>query len=287
MSIVLGLLLGLGIVLCASPLLWPRDLERPASRPSTPGRVRSTLILAGFERLSITVFSVLSALFGLAAGALVFVIVAVPALVGVVVIVGSVVPWVIVRHRAERRRRDNRIVWPDVVDHLVAAVRAGLALPDGLSALAGSGPAPLRDAFAHFARDFQRTGDFSGCLDRLKERLADPIADRLIETLRMGREVGGTDVTRVLRALGSHLRDDAAVRSEVEARQSWVRNAARLGVVAPWIVLLVLASRPEAAAAYQSSGGAVLIVGGLAMSVVAYRIMVALGRLPAERRWAR
>jgi len=71
----------------------------------------------------------------------------------------------------------------------------------------------------------------------------------------------------------------------VEARQSWVVNAARLGVAAPWIILILLASRPEAALAYNSPAGVVVIASGLALSVIAYRIMIALGRLPEERRW--
>jgi tight adherence protein B len=89
----------------------------------------------------------------------------------------------------------------------------------------------------------------------------------------------------VLRNLGSYLRQESAIRSEVLARQSWVRNAAKLGVAAPWVVLVLLATRPEAAAAYNSPAGAVLIVVGLGVSVVAYRVMIGLGRLPDERRW--
>jgi tight adherence protein B len=51
------------------------------------------------------------------------------------------------------------------------------------------------------------------------------------------------------------------------------------------VILLLLASRPEAAAAYNTSAGVALIVGGLAVSVIAYRIMLGLGRMPEERRW--
>ena len=91
----------------------------------------------------------------------------------------------------------------------------------------------------------------------------------------------------MLRSLAQYLRSDASVRGEVEARQSWVRNAARLGVAAPWIVLLLLGTRPEAAAAYNSPTGAALIVGGLLATLVAYRLMLALGRLPEEGRWFR
>ena len=71
----------------------------------------------------------------------------------------------------------------------------------------------------------------------------------------MAREVGGSDLTQVLRSLAVWLRQDAAIRQEVEARQSWVLNAAKLGVAAPWIILLLLASRPEAAMAYNSASG--------------------------------
>ena len=44
-------------------------------------------------------------------------------------------------------------------------------------------------------------------------------------------------------------------------------------------------TRPEAAAAYNSSAGVTVIVAGLLVSVAAYRVMRSLGRLPEERRW--
>ena len=136
-----------------------------------------------------------------------------------------------------------------------------------------------------FETEYRATGNFSSCLDRLKNRLVDPVADRIIETLRMSREVGGQELPTVLRNLAAYLRDDAAVRAEIEARQSWTVNAARLGVAAPWIVLVLLATRPEAAAAYNTAAGTLVIVAGAALSVIAYWLMLVVGRLPEERRW--
>jgi tight adherence protein B len=46
-----------------------------------------------------------------------------------------------------------------------------------------------------------------------------------------------------------------------------------------------LSTRPEAAAAYNSAGGVVLIVGGLCLSIIAYRVMLFIARIPEERRW--
>jgi len=286
MTIALGLLLGIGLLLTASPFLWPATAGVREVQPSGPLRViRDRLVQAGLPQMSVLTFVVASVVLAIAVAAVVFALLPVSSLALAAGVVALVIPAVLVRTRARSRRRAARVVWPDVVDHLVSAVRSGLALPDGVVTLSHSGPPPTRAAFASFEADYRATGNFSLCLDRLKARLADPVADRILETLRMSREVGGSELTQVLRNLSAYLRQDAAIRSEVEARQSWVMNAARLGVAAPWIVLLLLSSRPEAASAYNTAAGGLLILGGLVVSVIAYRIMLAIGRLPEERRW--
>ena len=84
-----------------------------------------------------------------------------------------------------------------------------------------------------------------------------------------------------------HLRADLALRSEMEARRSWVTGAGKLGLAAPWIVLALLATRPEGAAAYGTAAGGLLIAGAAVVTLGAYRVMVAIGRLPEDRRWFR
>ena len=283
MTLVLGCLLGSGLVLVLAPFLWPANSA--AKRSGVGERMRMRLVQGGLAAVPAPAFLALSAIEGVASAALVHGIFAVLALSAVAGLAGLLLPWLIVSRRAAARRRANRTVWPDVVDHLVSALRSGLALPDSVSSLAQAGPFVTRTAFAQFEREYRATGNFSYCVDELKRSLADPVADRILETLRMAREVGGSDLTVVLRSLAAWLRQDASVRLEVEARQSWVVNAARLGVAAPWIILVLLASRREAAIAYNSPGGIIVIASGLALSVIAYRVMIALGRLPDERRW--
>ena len=226
-----------------------------------------------------------SVILGVAAAVVVVALVPVVPLACAVALAAGSLPWFVIGWRARVARRATRMVWPDIVDQLVSAARSGIALPDGIAALAISGPVVTRAAFAQFAADYASTGNVGVALDGLKTRLADPVADRIVETLRMSREVGGSELTTVLRNLGAYLRQEGALRSEIEARQSWVTNAARLGVAAPWVVLALLATRPEAAAAYNSAVGVGIVLGGLGVSVVAYRVMIALGRLPEQRRW--
>ncbi len=96
-----------------------------------------------------------------------------------------------------------------------------------------------------FATAYRATGRFGECLDALKDDLADPVGDRVCETMRVAREVGGSDLGTVLRTLSELLRADARTRSELETRQGWVINAARLAVAAPWAVLLLLGTQSQ------------------------------------------
>jgi tight adherence protein B len=171
-----------------------------------------------------------------------------------------------------------------VVDNLASAVRAGLDLPEAVSALAVRGPEPLRPAFTQFASDYRATGRFSDCVCRLKDDLADPVGDRVCESLQLARDVGGTDLGRLLRTLSTFLREDARTRAELETRQGWTVNAARLAVAAPWIVLLMLATQSTTLEAFERGPGRVLLALGGGVSLLAYQLMVRIGRLPEEQR---
>ena len=196
----------------------------------------------------------------------------------------SYLPISILAGRARRRQRELAEVWPEAVDNLTSAVRAGMSLPEALIQLGQRGPEPLRGAFVAFSIDYQVTGRFAESLDRLKERLSDPVGDRVIEGLRIAREVGGSELGRLLRSLSSYLREDARTRSELESRQSWTVNGARLAVASPWVVLLMLCFQPEVISRYASGTGVVVLALGATACLVAYRLMVRIGRLPQERR---
>lgn len=277
--------LALGVLLVASPFLWPTRAKVAAESPGLIGGFRDRMSQAGLRATSVPLFIAVCAVLGVTAAALVFAFVPVVALAVASGVAAMVAPVFVVNLRARQRLRAARGQWPDAVDHLLSGVRAGMSLPDSLAALAQVGPAGSRSALAAFERDYAATGNFSGSLDRLKHSLADPVADRILETLRMSREVGGSELPGVLRSLSAFLREEAAVRGEVEARQSWVMNAARLGAAAPWVVLALLSTRPEATAAYNTAGGVALILGGLVATFVAYRIMLSIARLPEEQRW--
>lgn len=280
----LGLALGLGLF-CVWWSCWPQTAATVANRkPTYVDRMSDEITQAGLPSLTVVRLGLTCGATGLAAAMLVMMMTAVLPLAVIAAAAAGYAPITFVRARARRRRNQLREVWPDVVDHISSAVRAGMALPESLSQLAVRGPEELRPAFAEFAQDYRESGRFHECLDALKIRLSDPVADRLVESLRIAREVGGTDLGRLLRTLSSFLRDDARTRAELEARQSWTVNAARLALAAPWIVLLMLATRGTSLEAYREPTGVMVLAIGGGLSFVAYRVMRRIGRLPEEVR---
>lgn len=287
MTLFWGAVLGAGVLLIAAPWLWPHGPTSSVRSPRAAGRIGRLLQAAGYAHAPAGRLTVISAGGAVVVASAAWLITSVPAVALVAAVAGAAAPTEWLRSRARRLRRARRGLWPDVCDLLVASVRAGMSLPDAVSSIADAGPPPLRGAFAMFDRDMAASGHFDSSAARLQAALADPVADRIIESLRMARQVGGTELVPVLHALSSSVRADAALRGEIEARQSWIRGAAVLGLVAPWIILALLALRPEGARAYASAEGGVLIVVGAVVSFIAYRLMLRIGRLPEPRRWAR
>jgi tight adherence protein B len=279
------LLAGIGLF-CIWWSAWAADAG-PRARGGRPGRaerMREVLVQAGVESVSLRALAVTSGGLAVVAALVVLAVSQSPPIAACFGLIAGWLPVVAVRARARRRRAVLRELWPEVVDNLASGVRAGLSLPEALAQIGERGPGPLRPAFAAFGRDYRVTGRFGEALDGLKDRLADPVADRICEALRITREVGGSDLGRLLRSLSAFLREDARTRAELQARQSWTVNAARLAVAAPWAVLGILASRPESVRPYNSTGGVTVLGVGAALSVVAYRLMLRLARLPEEER---
>ncbi|QZY28428.1 type II secretion system F family protein [Nocardioides coralli] len=280
MGALVGLGLGVGLLLVWSALALPHETRTQSHEP----RLRTMLARADLDQVSSGSFVAMCLILGLGAGVLVQLVSGAPPVALSFAVIAGGAPVAVVRARGRRRLRELAQVWPEAVDNLASAVRAGMSLPDALANLAVRGPEPLRPAFAAFATDYQLSGRFGECLDRLKDRLADPVGDRVVEGLRLAREVGGGELGRLLRNLSGYLRDEARTRSEMEARQAWAVNGARLAVAAPWVVLLFMTPQTAVIQRYASPGGALVLASGAAACVVAYRLMMRIGRLPVERR---
>jgi tight adherence protein B len=193
--------------------------------------------------------------------------------------------WGVLTSRIDRRERALRAAWPGVVDHLRQAVRSGAGVGEAVWSLAEHVPAEIRPAFARYRQSLESGFSVSGALTQVKAEVANPVADRIIEALRMAHEVGGPELPRILADLQSSVRADWQVREDALAKQAWIRAASKLGVAAPWIVLVMISGRTETQTSYAAPAGIALLLVGAGVSAFAFKLMQKLGSLPPEKRW--
>ena len=174
--------------------------------------------------------------------------------------------------------------WPEVIDHLMSGIQSGLSLTESLAGLSTRGPEILRPAFVQFKSTLYGSGDLTLAIEELKALFAHHGSDQIFEALIISKALGGSELLQILRSLGDFLRQDLALRREIEVKHGWIKNSAHLSAAAPWILLLLLSTQPSTAAAYSTSTGAMILIAGLVMTGIAYIWMNRLGRLPQTPR---
>ena len=174
--------------------------------------------------------------------------------------------------------------WPEVIDHLMSGIQSGLSLTESLAGLSTRGPEVLRPAFTQFKVNLYGSGDVNQAIEELKATFSHHGSDQIFEALIISKALGGSELLQILRTLGDFLRQDVALRREIEVKHGWIKNSAHLSAAAPWILLLLLSTQPSTAAAYSSTTGALILIAGLVMTGVAYMWMNRLGRLPETPR---
>ncbi len=174
--------------------------------------------------------------------------------------------------------------WPEVIDHLMSGIQSGLSLTESLAGLSTRGPEVLRPAFTQFKATLYGSGDLTQAIEELKALFAHHGSDQIFEALIISKALGGSELLQILRSLGDFLRQDLALRRDIEVKHGWIKNSAHLSAAAPWILLLLLSTQPSTAAAYSTPTGAMILIAGLVMTAIAYIWMNQLGRLPQTPR---
>ncbi len=186
----------------------------------------------------------------------------------------------------QRSRRLSETVqaWPDGLRDLTASIQAGRSLPQAIEAMAATGPPALRRAFGRFATLNQMFGT-RAALETIKEDLADPTSDRVIEVLSLAYERGGSSITGILTDLAEAVTEDLRTIEEIRTAELEQRINARAVFALPWFVLLIITIRGGPFREfYQSPAGVLTVAVGAAFSLVGLLIVSRLSREPAEAR---
>lgn len=233
----------------------------------TPTQFWSAVLGAG-----VLTFVVIYGLTGL------IVVASVPALV-----VASLPRTYFLRKRALRQAAVQE-AWPDGIRDILTSIRSGASLPRAVENMALFGPEPLRDAFRGFDV-YARSLGVAQALEMVKEDLADPTSDRILEILILAHERGGTAVPQILSDLAEASTRDVWTAEQVRTEALEQKINSRVVFVLPWVVLVAMTARPGPFRDFYgtSAGIAVVALGGV-LSLLGILIASKLGSQPEEPR---
>jgi len=157
-------------------------------------------------------------------------------------------------------------------------------------------PFALLAAGSHFAISRGKKNKFAAQLSSAWPEVIDHLISGISSGLSLaesltGLATRGPEIVRpafhdfhvlmsILRTVGDFIRQDVALRKEIEIKHGWVKNSAHLSAAAPWLLLLLLSTQPGTVNSYSTPKGALILATGVGMTALAYIWMNYLGRLP-------
>lgn len=269
-----ALIAGLGVHLLYGAIVLGRGALRPPRQPGGPrARRRLDELLTQSGVIGVKVRHVVAAgvaLFALAT-AMVFVIFGAVAPAVVVGCFAATYPVAAIRHRVRVRREVAQDAWPRLLEELrILTGSLGRSIPQALFDVGRRSPAVMTDAFAAAQREWVISTDFPRTMAVLKDRLADPTADVVCETLLVAHALGGNDLDRRLAALIDDRIQDVQGRKDARAKQAGARFSRRFVLVVPFGMAVAGMSVGNGRAAYASAGGQALTVAAVGVVVVCW-----------------
>lgn len=257
----------------------PVRVPRRVRRRGTTGRTRLWLTQAGV-RTTPARFWASSIALGLLVLAIVASVTATPAVGVAPAIAAGLAPRAALARKRSRRLREVAEAWPDGLRDLAAAIGAGMSLTQALGELTARGPLPLRQAFARLPLLVRVVG-VTAALEVIRDELAEPTSDRVIEVLILAHTHGGRMVTEILHDLADTATRDARTAEEIATAALEQRINARAVLVLPWLVLLALTAAPgHFRDFYRSAAGVLVIAVAAGLSLLGVWLV---GRLSQER----
>ncbi len=271
--------LGVGLACGVQLRRLPRRRRSPGLRPR---------LLAWLEQgdtaVGVGAFASVIAGSALATSCLTVAVTDVPVLGVIAAGAGALAPVAIVEQRRSASARARRAAWPDALRDVAVRLRAGSSLHGALVDLGRLGPAPLRASFVRYEQ-LANALDQRVALETIRNELAEPLSDRVVDVLLVAFDQGGRVVIDVLDDLADSAVADLHLMADIETAQLETTLEARGAATLPFVVLALLCLGSSGYRSFYAGGvGTAVVLLGLAMSLVGLAVITRLGRIADEPR---
>ena len=285
MRLLAGLGAGLFVYLALGVFvgITPQWIHRRKDARRSEARWQEWLNQAGVP-VSPLQFMAVSIMAGVAAAGVVLAVTRVPSLAVVAGGVTMASPRALFARRRREQQRARLDAWPDALRDVITHLQASMSVHASLVELGRSGPIPLRPFFVRYT-GLAGALDQQSALEVIREELADPLSDRIIEILLIAFDQGPSVVIDILSDLAESASMDLRLADEIDTAQLETRLEARGASLLPFAVLALLCvTSPGYREFYTSPAGWVVVTFGGAMSIAGLLTISRLGRVPTEQR---
>lgn len=197
---------------------------------------------------------------------------------GVVSFVGAFffafIPWLLLRRRQRKRMKQFEIAFPDALDLMTNALRAGYSLQAAMEFVGRESPAPLRAEFLRFY-DEQRLGvDVRTALLAMQERIGTEEARLFVTSLILQRETGG-NLVELLSNISNIIRERLKFQANLETLTAEPKMSARVLAAMPFVMFAIIytINREYMQPLFTEALGKGLIVYAFVSVIIGYLIM--------------
>jgi len=186
----------------------------------------------------------------------------------------ALLPLLLVRRNRKKRMAKFEEQFPEALDFVARALRAGHAFQVSLSMLSQESPEPLRSEFLKVYNEQNLGESLPVVLRHLSERV--PLLDVkfFVTAVLMQRETGG-NLGEILTRLSSVIRDRFRLKGQVKAVSAHGRITASILTVLPIVTVLILSviAPGYLPAMVKDPDGKHLIIASVIAQVIGYGIM--------------
>jgi tight adherence protein B len=180
-------------------------------------------------------------------------------------------PWVHVSRLGQRRTLAFEKQFPDALELLIRALRAGHSLNLGLQMVGEELPDPIGTEFAQVAEEINLGNDVQSALANLSFRLDSVDLPFFIVAVTIQQETG-SNLAEVLGNLSQVIRERFKIHGKVRSLTAMGRGSANLLAVWPLVMVgsLYMVNRSYIAPLWETEGGHTLALVASIMVVIGY-----------------
>ncbi len=164
---------------------------------------------------------------------------------GIVLAIFALAPIIALKMIAGKRLKKLAQQLPDAMQIACRSLEAGHPVATAIALVAREMPDPIGTEFGMAADEVSYGMSLTNAVQRMAERAGDPDIELFAATVRLQEKTGG-NLTELLKALASTIRERQTMRLKVQAASSEGRTSAMILTAAPFVVMLAIhLLRPE------------------------------------------